>query len=170
MGAVGKGRRSAGEGGLGRQRGRVPSARPVRWFASDARRLGALVATVLAVAASIGASRAQASGPSATITTVAGTGAAAYSGDGGPATLAALDFTLGVAADGAGDLFIADGVNNRIRKVSPAGVITTVVGTGSAGYSGDGSPAAAAQLRFPADVVVDGAGDLYIADHGNSRV
>src|SRR5882762_10007479 len=110
MGAVGNRRRSAGAGGLSRQRGRVPLARPVRWLGSDARRLGALVATVLAVAASIGASGAQASGPGATISTVAGTGAAAYSGDGGPATSAALDFTLGVAADGAGGLFIADGV------------------------------------------------------------
>ena len=70
----------------------------------------------------------------------------------------------GVAVDGAGNLFIADTGNHRIRKVTPAGIISTVAGTGNEGFSGDGGPATAAQLRAPAGVAVDGAGNLFIAD------
>src|SRR5262249_8469240 len=70
----------------------------------------------------------------------------------------------GVAVDSAGDLFIADGYNNRIRKVSSSGIITTVAGNGSPGYSGDGGPAINAQLTFPGGVAVDGAGNVYFAD------
>src|SRR2546421_2792432 len=120
-----KGHLRGAEGG-GRNRGSALSSRPVSRF--DLRRLGAALAVLLAAAAWMGAGRARAFGPSGTITTVAGTGSGAYSGDGGQATSAALDFTLGVAVDSSGDLFIADAMNNRIRKVSPAGVITTVVG------------------------------------------
>ncbi|HMC43225.1 MAG TPA: hypothetical protein VKI20_09460, partial [Acidimicrobiales bacterium] len=104
------------------------------------------------------------------ITTAAGNGTAAYSGDGGPATSAALNFPLGVAVDGSGNMFVADGANNRVRKVSPAGTITTFVGTGAAAYSGDGGPATAATLDFPTDVAVDGSGNLFIADFNNSVV
>ena len=104
------------------------------------------------------------------ITTVAGTGRSGFSGDGGPAPAARLFFPAGVAVDGAGNLFIADRGNYRIRKVDTAGVITTVAGTGRSGFSGDGGPAPAARLFFPAGVAVDGAGNLFIADQGNYRI
>ena len=104
------------------------------------------------------------------ITTVAGDGTSDYGGDGGPAVDAQLDFPVGVAPDGAGNLYIADQNNHRIRKVDSAGVITTVVGDGEYGYSGDGGPAAAAQLGFPDGVTLDGAGNLYFADVHNRRI
>jgi len=108
---------------------------------------------------------------SGTITTVAGTGVAGYGGDGGPATQALLSAPTFVAVDGAGNLYIVDLNNNRVRKVSTGtGTITTVAGTGVAGYSGDNGPATQAQLANAAGVVVDGAGNLYIADNGNNRV
>ena len=99
------------------------------------------------------------------IITVAGNGKAGYSGDGGPATDAELDSPCGVAVDAAGDLFIADVGNNVIREVVKAtGDIITVAGNGTAGYSGDGGPATAAELDGPVGVAVDSAGDLFIAD------
>src|SRR5207247_5798987 len=79
-----------------------------------------------------------------TITTVAGNGTRGFSGDGGPATSVQLSYPPGVAVDGAGDLFIADTGNQRIRKVSPAGTITTVAGDGTVGFSGDGEIGSAA--------------------------
>ncbi len=103
------------------------------------------------------------------ITTVAGTGALGFSGDNGPAPRAQLNLAQGVAADAAGNLYIADTGNNRIRKVS-SGVITSVVGNGARGFSGDGGPATSGQLSQPVDVAVDSAGNLYIADIGNSHV
>ena len=103
------------------------------------------------------------------ITTVAGTGTAGYSGDGGQATSAQLNAPLGVAVDAQGSLYIADDVDHRVRKVS-GGIITTVAGTGSAGFSGDGGQATSAQLNFPFGVAVDTQGSLYIADYGNNRV
>jgi len=99
------------------------------------------------------------------ITTVAGTGAVGFSGDGGPATSASLSGPRDVVADSAGDLFIADSGNNRVRKVDATGVITTVAGDGTDGYSGDGGPALAADLRVWS-VAVDIGGDLYIAEGG----
>ena len=108
--------------------------------------------------------------PSGVITTVAGTGAAGYSGDGGAATSAQLDSPMGVAADAYGDLFIADTGNNRIRKVTAGGTIFTVVGNGNAGFFGDGGPGPQAALHSPESVAVDAAGNLYIADTGNQRV
>ena len=104
------------------------------------------------------------------ISTVAGDGTLGYGGDGGTATAAQLQDPNGVALDGAGNLYIADANNNRVRKVNSAGVITTVAGTGAAGYGGDGGPATAAQLNFPRDVDVDREGNLYIADPNNYRV
>ncbi|MFF5756956.1 RICIN domain-containing protein [Streptomyces longwoodensis] len=105
-----------------------------------------------------------------TISTVAGTGAAGFRGDGGPATAAQLNLPLGVAVDGTGALYIAEYYNHRVRKVAADGVISTVAGTGAAGARGDGGPAVSAQLNGPHGVVVDGAGDLCIADQGNHRI
>jgi sugar lactone lactonase YvrE len=98
------------------------------------------------------------------ITTVAGNGTAGYSGDNGPATSAQLSYPAGVAVDAAGNLYVAG--DNRIRKVSN-GVITTVAGNGTAGYSGDNGPATSAQLNWPISLAVDGAGNLYIVDNQN---
>src|SRR5206468_1407102 len=104
------------------------------------------------------------------ISTVAGTpGISGFAGDGGPATAAELSTTAGVALDGAGNLFIADSGNCVIRKVAAAtGAISTVAGIGGAcGFAGDGGAATAAELNLPMHVVLDGAGDLFIADSGN---
>ena len=105
-----------------------------------------------------------------TISTVAGNGIQAYSDDGGPATAASLSAPYGVALDGAGNLYIADQGANVVRMVTPGGVISTVAGTGTAGYSGDGGPATAAQLNNPAGLAFDSLGNLYIADQDNNRV
>jgi autotransporter-associated beta strand protein len=107
------------------------------------------------------------------ITTVAGNGTAGYYGDGKSATAAELDNPEGVAVDAAGDIFIADSRNNRIREVNHAtGVITTVAGGGSGrhGNIGDGGPATAARLASPDGVAVDAAGDIFIADYGDDRI
>ncbi len=104
------------------------------------------------------------------ITILAGTGGADYSGDGGPATQAQLRRPLGVAVDAAGNMYIADTNNHRIRKVDTSGTITTVAGDGTTGYSGDGGPATQAQLTYPQDVVVDALGNLYIAGANNNCV
>ena len=104
-----------------------------------------------------------------TITTVAGTGAAGLSGDGGPATSATLNHPARVAVDLDGGFLIADQVNARIRRVAPDGTITTVAGTTS-GFSGDGGPAIAAQLADPYGVAVTAAGDYLIADGSNHRI
>jgi len=102
------------------------------------------------------------------ITTVAGDGSHNYSGDGGPATDAALGAPSSVAVDASGDLFIADTTNFRIREVSAAtGMITTVAGNGQRGYSGDGAQATAAELNNPSGVALDKFGDLFIVDSGN---
>jgi uncharacterized protein (TIGR03437 family) len=107
---------------------------------------------------------------SGVITTVAGNGMFRFSGDGGPATAAQLWNPAGVAVDASGNLFIADSINNRIRKVSASGLISTVAGNGNYGFSGDGGPATAASLRDPQSVAVDGSGNLLIADVTNDRI
>jgi len=108
---------------------------------------------------------------SGTITTVAGNGTYGYAGDGGAATSAEFRNPYGLAVDASGNLYIADGYNYRVRKVSTSGIITTVVGTGNCcGYTGDGGPATSAWLYVPSGVAVDAAGDLYIADTDDQRI
>jgi hypothetical protein len=100
------------------------------------------------------------------ITTVAGNGVPGFSGDGGPAVAASLHDPFGVAVDTAGNLFIADFNNYRVRKVDANGTITTVAGIGMAPYAGDGVLATATGLRGPAGLAVDAAGNLLISDSG----
>jgi len=104
------------------------------------------------------------------ITTIAGNGTAGYSGDGAAATGAQLNSPEGVAADGAGNVYISDTKNSVIRSVTAAGIIATVAGNGTRGFSGDGGPGTSAQLNMPAGIAVDSAGNLYIADSGNSAI
>ena len=101
------------------------------------------------------------------ITTFAGNSVDDYSGDGGQATNASMYFPSGVAVDTSGNLFIADSYNNVIRKVGADGIISTVAGNGSSGYSGDGGQATNANLYFPLDVVADASGNLFVADTDN---
>ena len=108
--------------------------------------------------------------PSGTIFTVAGIGVAGASGDEAAATAARLDSPRGIVVDDAGDIFIADTGNHRIRQVTPDGVIHSIAGTGAAGFAGDGGPAAGALLNGPQGLFLDGAGDLYFADTGNNRI
>jgi hypothetical protein len=106
------------------------------------------------------------------ITTVAGNYSFGfdYAGDGGAATNAALNYPVGVAVDGTGNLFIADEDNSVIRKVDLNGIITTVAGNGNSGYSGDGGAATNANLLNPSGVAVGAYGNLLIADSGNNRI
>jgi hypothetical protein len=108
--------------------------------------------------------------PSGVVTTVAGDGSYGFSGDGGPATAAELWDPQGLAVDAAGNLYIADFYNNRIRKVTPQGIISTVAGYGTYGFSGDGGGATHAWFEGPTAVAVNAAGDIYIADSGNDRI
>ena len=106
-----------------------------------------------------------------TVTQVAGNNACGYSGDGGAATSASLDGPYGVALDASNNLYIVDEGNNVIRRVDhTTGFITTVAGTGTAGYTGDGGAATSAKLMYPFGVALDVNGNLYIADSYNSRV
>jgi sugar lactone lactonase YvrE len=105
-----------------------------------------------------------------TITTVAGTGQAGFSNDGKQGTVAQLRFPEGVITDGAGNVYIADSGNNRIRKLTTAGVLTTIVGDGTQGFAGDGGPATKAKLSRPIGMALAGDGSLYFADAGNRRI
>ena len=108
---------------------------------------------------------------SGVISTVAGNGVSGGGGDGGPATDAQLSRPNGIAADGAGNIFIADAGNNRIRKIDTvSGAVSTVAGNGQYGYGGDDGPAAEARLNHPLNIAADGAGNLFIADYGNHRI
>jgi RHS repeat-associated protein len=95
---------------------------------------------------------------------IAGTGRAGYSGDGGPAANAQLNYPRAVALDALDNVYIADTYNHRIRKVDTSGIITTVAGNGTGGYSGDGGPATQAQITYPNDIVIDARGNLFIAE------
>jgi sugar lactone lactonase YvrE len=107
-----------------------------------------------------------------TLTVVAGNGTRGFSGDGGKATNASLDldFPTGLAVDSAGNLFIADSFNRRIRQVDLDGTIRTIAGNGTGGGSGDGGLATNASLEFPQGIALDAAGNLFIADRGSNRV
>jgi sugar lactone lactonase YvrE len=104
------------------------------------------------------------------ITTIAGTGVLGYSGDGGPAINATFSGTYGIAVDRSGNIFICDAGNNVIRKIDLSGIVTTVAGNGTAGFSGDGGPATQAMLNLPYAVLPDASGNLYIGDFNNDRV
>jgi cysteine-rich repeat protein len=104
------------------------------------------------------------------LTTIAGTGTTGFAGDGGPATSAQLAQPAGVAVDGLGRVFISDGGNARIRVIAIDGTITTLAGTGTPGFGGDGGPAILAQLANPRGVAVDGLGTVFVADTDNNRI
>jgi hypothetical protein len=120
--------------------------------------------------ADLGNNRVRTVTSSGIISTVAGNGMQGFSGDGGKAILAQLNSPTGVVTDAAGNLFVVDHNNNRIRQVTPAGVISTVAGTGTQGFSGDGGPAISAQLNFPMGIAADKMGDLFVADYDNNRI
>ena len=112
---------------------------------------------------------------SGAITTVAGNGTFGFSGDGGPATSAAIDNFGSVAVDAAGNLYICAGraidlSGNVIRKVDTSGTISTICGTGVAGFAGDGGPAKAAQINYPAGITVDAAGNVFFTDNSNAVI
>lgn len=110
--------------------------------------------------------------PGGTVTTIVGSGTRGYNGDGSWGTTATLSQGLGVAADASGNVYFADQTSHRVRKVSPDGVVTTIAGTGDAGYraTDDGGPATQALLSQPTDVALDAAGNLYISDTNNHRI
>lgn len=109
--------------------------------------------------------------PAGSVSVAAGTiFACGYAGDRGPASSAQLDGPYGVAVDGRGNIFIGDSGNNRIRKVSATGIITTIAGDGNCGFTGDGGPSATAELCFPEGIAVDSAGNVTFADSGNLRI
>ncbi len=105
-----------------------------------------------------------------TITTIAGTGTASYSGDGGAATAATFNSPMGLFKDGSGNVYVGDMLNQRVRVINSSGVITTFAGTGTSGFSGDGGPATAAKFHDPCGVFGDAFGNIYIADEHNHRI
>ena len=109
-------------------------------------------------------------GKDGVVAVIAGTGTCGFSGDGGPATAAQLDDPNGIAFDSAGNLYFSDSNNNRIRRIDGNGIITTVAGTGVAGFSGDGGRGTQAQLNTPFGIAMALGNLLYIADGGNHRV
>lgn len=108
--------------------------------------------------------------PSGVISTVAGSGAPGFAGDGGPAVNAQINTPTGITGDASGNLYIADVGNQRIRKVDASGVITTIAGNGSKAYSGDGGPAVNASFYNPVRVAVDPSGNVLVADQSNHRI
>src|ERR1700722_8290065 len=125
---------------------------------------------ILAAVLSVPSFAQQAGAPQYTISTIAGTGVQGYSGDGGSTTKAMLNGPFGIAVDAAENIYFSDVGNNRIRKITPDGTITTVVGIGVQGYGGVGGAAINAKISNPAGVALDSSGNLYIGDVGNSRI
>lgn len=110
-------------------------------------------------------------GTTGIITTIAGTGTAGSTGDGGQATAAEVNYPTGIVLDGSGNIYIADQNNNRIREISAStGIITTIVGTGVSGYTGDGGQATAAKISTPVKLAFDALGNLYFSDNGNDVI
>lgn len=107
---------------------------------------------------------------SGTISTYAGTGAASSTGDGAAAALATLKNPAGIAYDASGNMYVAEAGGNRIRKITAAGIISTIAGTGTASSTGDGSAATSATLNSPTDLAFDATGDLYISESGGNRI
>ena len=103
-----------------------------------------------------------------TIQTVAGNGSQTFSGDGGSATAAGIPFPGSVVVDPAGNLFVVDGVDNRVREVAGS-TINTIAGTGAAAYGGDNGPPLQAMLNSPFGITLDASGNLYVADSSNNR-
>jgi sugar lactone lactonase YvrE len=131
----------------------------------------ATTAVLLVAAAALGPSLSQVLVPGPyTVSTLAGTGTAGSEGDNGPATQAQLNQPFGLALDSSGNLYIADQINNRVRKLTPDGNLSTIAGNGKASYSGDGGPATDAALNHPCGIAIDSAGNLYIADTANNSI
>ncbi len=152
-----------GPGRLGGRRGvHPPGLIPVSCL------VGVVLLTLAGDPSPVGAGTAPS--PPGTITAVAGTGVVGFSGDGGPATSAQLNQPRAIAFDHSGNRYVVDTGNQRIRKIDPSGIITTIAGTGVAGYSGDGGPATSAEINWPHGAAVDSAGNLYISDSSNHRI
>src|SRR5579871_1580936 len=108
--------------------------------------------------------------PNNLIETIAGTGIAGYSGDGGPMRYTALNHPEIILFDSTGNMYFSESGNNRVRKVDTSGNITTIAGNGSAGFSGDTGPATLAQLNYPIGLALDSNNNLYIVDQNNQRI
>ncbi len=104
------------------------------------------------------------------ISTIAGTGSAGITGDSGLATAAKISFSEGITKDPAGNLYFCDAQSNRIRKIDTAGIIRTIAGTITGGFSGDGGPADSAKLSYPTSIVFNSGGELLVCDGGNNRI
>ncbi len=104
------------------------------------------------------------------ISTIGGIQTGGFSGDGGQATAAKLNFPIRAKLDLAGNIYVADNFNNRIRVINTSGIINTIAGNGTQGFSGDGGQATAAELNYPVDVAFDAGGNMYIAEQNNNRI
>jgi len=104
------------------------------------------------------------------ITTIAGVGTMGYSGDGGPATIAEIGVAHGIIADLAGNIYFTEWANHTVRKINTSGIITTIAGTGLAGFGGDGGPATAAQLAAPGGLLIDKIGNIYVCEVLNNHI